>query len=189
NATSITFNPSIPLGDDSGPAPTSGSAVVPVSQTTVFTITATGPGGTAGPAAVTVTVPLSVSFTASPSTITAGQQATLTWQITGGTPSAFTVTDASGHVVCNPCATPQGSATVNPPASATYTATATASDGSSISQSATVTVTSKNSGTIKHIFFMLQENRSFDMYFGQLGAYRPGRLAQVGITDTQTIDG
>lgn len=35
---------------------------------------------------------------------------------------------------------------------------------------------------------MLQENRSFDMYFGELAAYRPGRLAQFGITDTQTID-
>jgi phospholipase C len=44
-------------------------------------------------------------------------------------------------------------------------------------------------GVIKHIFFMLQENRSFDMYFGQLGAYRGPRLAQFGITDTQTIDG
>lgn len=41
---------------------------------------------------------------------------------------------------------------------------------------------------IKHIFFMLQENRSFDMYFGELGAYRAGRLGQFGITDTQTID-
>jgi len=41
---------------------------------------------------------------------------------------------------------------------------------------------------IKHIFFMAQENRSFDMYLGQLAAYRAPRLAQFGITDTQTID-
>jgi phospholipase C len=36
---------------------------------------------------------------------------------------------------------------------------------------------------------MLQENRSFDMYFGQLGSYRPNRLKGAGITDTYTIDG
>jgi len=77
---------------------------------------------------------------------------------------------------------------VTPAATTTYTATATASDGSSISQSASVTVSSVATGVIKHIFFMLQENRSFDMYFGQLGAYRSTRLAQFGITDTQTID-
>jgi len=51
-----------------------------------------------------------------------------------------------------------------------------------------VTVSNGNASVIKHIFFMLQENRSFDMYFGELGGYRPGRLAQFGITDTQTID-
>ena len=188
SATSVTFNPEIPLGDDSGPAPTSGSAVVPINQTTIFSLTATGPGGTAGPQTVTVTVPLSLSFSASPSTINPGQQVTLTWQITGGTPTAFTVVDGANHAVCNPCAIPQGSATVNPSVTTIYTATATASDGSKISQSATVNVNNTNTGVIKHIFFMLQENRSFDMYFGQLGAYRPGRLAQFGITDTQTID-
>jgi len=36
---------------------------------------------------------------------------------------------------------------------------------------------------------MLQENRSFDNYLGQLGAYRTTRLARFGITDTQTVDG
>ncbi len=36
---------------------------------------------------------------------------------------------------------------------------------------------------------MLQENRSFDMYLGQLGPYRTTRLAQAGITDNQTING
>ena len=189
NATSITITPTLPVGDDSGPLPTSGSATVPISATTTFSITATGPGGTAGPQTLTVTVPLTVSLTASPGTITAGQSSTLTWQVTGGTPTAFTVTDGAGNSVCNPCSPAQGTATVTPATTTTYTASATASDGSTISQSASVTVTSANTGVIKHIFFMLQENRSFDMYFGQLGAYRGPRLAQFGITDTQTIDG
>ena len=188
NATSITITPTLQVGDDSGPLPTTGSATVPVTQTTTYSLTATGPGGNAGPQTVTVTVPLSVSLSASPANITAGQTATLTWQVTGGTPTAFTITDGAGNPVCSPCTPTQGTATVTPPATTTYTATATASDGSTITGAATVIVSSVTTGVIKHIFFMLQENRSFDMYFGQLGAYRGPRLAQFGITDTQTID-
>src|SRR5579864_5780411 len=188
NATSITISPTIPVGDDSGPLPTSGSATVPVSGTTTYSLTASGPAGTAGPQNVTVTVPFTLSLTASPGTITPGQSSTLSWQITGGTASAFTLVDGSNNSVCSPCSPQQGSATVTPAATTTYTATATASDGTPITQSATVTVSTVTTGVIKHIFFLLQENRSFDMYLGQLGAYRPSRLAQFGITDTQTID-
>ena len=61
---------------------------------------------------------------------------------------------------------------VSPAATTTYTATAAIDAKNSIQQTATVTVTSPIAGKIKHIFFMLQENRSFDNYFGQLGAYR-----------------
>lgn len=189
NATSISITPAVPVPDDTGALPTSGSVNVPISQTTIYALTATGPGGSVGPQKVTITVPLSVSFSASPATVTHGQSATLTWDITGGTPTAFTITDGSGNDVCNPCASPQGTATVTPNATTTYTATATASDGSNISQAVTVNVSSITVGSIKHIFFMLQENRSFDNYFGQLGSYRTGRLAQYGINDTQTIDG
>ncbi len=188
NATSIAISPAIPVGDDSGPLPTSGSATVPVSATTTYSITATGPAGTAGPQTVTVTVPFTLSLTASPGTITPGQSSTLSWQITGGAATAFTLVDGSNNSVCSPCSPTQGSATVTPAATTTYTATATASDGTPIAQSATVTVSTVTTGVIKHIFFLLQENRSFDMYLGQLGAYRPSRLAQFGITDTQTID-
>jgi phospholipase C len=188
NATSITISPTIPVGDDSGPLPTSGSATVPVSATTTYSLTATGPAGSAGPQNVTVTVPFTLSLTASPGTITAGQSSTLSWQITGGAATSFTLVDGSNNSVCSPCSPKQGSATVTPAATTTYTATATASDGTPITQSATVTVSTVTTGVIKHIFFMLQENRSFDMYLGQLGGYRSSRLAQFGITDTQTID-
>ena len=188
NATSITISPTLPVGDDSGPLPTSGSATVPVSATTTYSITATGPAGTTGPQTLTVTVPFTLSLTASPGTITPGQTSTLSWQITGGAATAFTLVDGSNNSVCSPCSPNQGTATVTPAATITYTATATASDGTPITQSATVTVRSVTTGVIKHIFFLLQENRSFDMYLGQLGAYRPTRLAQFGITDTQTID-
>ncbi len=188
NATAVTVTPVLPVSDDSGPLPTSGSVTVPVSATTTYSLTATGPGGTAGPQPVTITIPFTLSLTASPGTITTGQSSTLTWQVSGGTATALTVTDGSGNSVCNPCSATQGTATVTPAATTTYTATATASDGTPIAQPATVTVSTATSSVIKHVFFMLQENRSFDMYLGQLGAYRAPRLAQFGITDTQTID-
>ena len=183
NATSVTITPSVQQSEGGGGLNTSGSSVIPVNATTVFTIMASGPGGTAT-ASLTVTVPLALSFIASPTTITSGSSATLTWQVSGGTATSLSINNG----VCSPCALPQGSATVTPAASTTYTATAITSTGSTITQSATVTVNSGTSSPIKHIFFMLQENRSFDMYLGQLESYRPGRLAQFGITDTQTID-
>jgi phospholipase C len=190
NATSITITPAIPQTEDTGPLPTSGSfAGIPVASTTTYTLTASGPGGTSAPATVTVTVPFTLNFTASPSTITSGESATLAWQITGGTATSLSISDAAGNAVCNPCALPQGSATVTPGVTTTYTATAGVDANNSIQQSAAVTVTAASTGAIKHIFFMLQENRSFDNYFGQLAAYRAGRLKQFGITDTQTVDG
>jgi phospholipase C len=184
NATSVTIVPPVPQIDDTGPLPTSGSSVVPVNTTTTFTITASGPAGTATKA-LTVEVPFTLSLTAFPVTITFGQQTTLTWQVSGGAATALSIDNS----VCGSCALPQGTATVTPTATTTYTASAKATDGSVITQAATVTVSTANSGVIKHIFFMLQENRSFDMYFGQLGAYRANRLAQLGISDSQTVNG
>lgn len=189
NATSIAITPAIPQPEDTGPLPTSGSTLVPINETTTYQITATGPGGTSSAKSVTVTVPFTLSFTASPSTIVPGGSATLAWQITGGSATALSVTDGSGTTVCNPCELPQGLVTVTPGSTTTYTATAAVDASNSIQQSATVTVSAASAGVIKHIFFMLQENRSFDNYFGQLAPYRVNRLKQFGITDTQTIDG
>jgi phospholipase C len=184
NATSVTIDPPVPQGENTGALPTSGSSILPVNTTTIFTITASGPGGTATKN-LTVEIPFTLSLSASPSTISPAQQVTLTWQVSGGNATAISI----DHGVCSSCALPQGTATVTPAATATYTASATAADGSVITQAATVTVSTTNSGVIKHIFFLIQENRSFDMYFGQLGAYRANRLAQLGISDSQTVNG
>ncbi len=51
-----------------------------------------------------------------------------------------------------------------------------------------MTVASGSTGVIKHIFFLLQENRSFDMYLGKLGGYQPDRLKQFGILNPPTIN-
>jgi phospholipase C len=55
----------------------------------------------------------------------------------------------------------------------TLTIQATDQSGATFSKNWTVNVTS-NSGltNIQHIIFLVQENRSFDNYFGRLGAYR-----------------
>jgi phospholipase C len=183
NATAVTITPPIPQIEGTTSLPTSGTAVVPVNSTTTFTISASGPGG-AATQNLTVTVPFALSLTASPSTITAGQQVTLTWQVTLGTATTLSIDNG----VCTACTLPKGTATVSPTTTTTYTATATAADGSVIKQSTTVTVGSPSTGVIKHIFFLLQENRSFDMYFGQLAGYQPTRLAQFGILNPPTIN-
>ena len=185
DATSVSITPPVFNPEDGITLPTSGSANPPVTSTTTYTITATGPGGSAVPKTVTVTVPFTLSLSVTPATITAGQTATVSWQVSGGTAPSLAIDNG----VCASCSLPQGTATVSPSATTTYTATATAPDGTPIKQSATLTVSTTAAGTIKHVFFMLQENRSFDMYLGQLGAYRSARLAQLGITDTQTVNG
>jgi phospholipase C len=184
NATSVNITPPVFNPEDGITLPTSGTANPPVNGTTTYTITATGPGGTSAPQTVTVTVPFTLSLSASPATITPGQQATLSWQVSNGSTTSLAIDNG----ICSPCALPQGTVTVSPSATTTYTATALAPDGTPIKQSATLTVGNAAAGVIKHVFFMLQENRSFDMYLGQLGAYRGPRLAQFGISDTQTVD-
>ena len=185
NATSVAITPPVIPPEDGVTLPVSGSATTPVSTTTTYTITATGPGGTSAPQTLVVKVPFTVSLSVTPATITPGQSATLSWQIAGGAATALSI----DNNVCASCTLPQGSVTVTPAASTTYTASATAADGTIIKQTVTATVSSPAAGVIKHVFFMLQENRSFDMYLGQLGPYRSNRLAQLGIADSQTVNG
>jgi phospholipase C len=190
NATSVSISPAVQQTEDTQLA-TSGSSVTPIVATTTFTLTATGPGGSATQK-LTVTVPFTLSLTVSPATITAGGTSKLAWQVSNGTATSLSISDSAGNTVCNPCALQNGSTTVSPTITTTYTATAGVNASTSITQSTSLTVNATSTGKIKHIFFMLQENRSFDNYLGQLAAYRSGpkgRLAQFGITDDQTIDG
>src|SRR5229473_3718868 len=133
NAASVAIAPPVPMIDDSGPLPTSRSDVVPITPPTSYTLTATSSDGTTATKTATVTVPFTLSVSVSPATITAGQNATLSWQITGGTATALSIDNA----VCSPCTQP--TYTVKPNVTTTYTATATASDGSSITAAASLT--------------------------------------------------
>jgi hypothetical protein len=124
NATSATITPGIGSVD-----PKTGSVSVTPTQTTTYTLSATGPNGTIN-STVTVQVgaigpgnPQIIRFEANPVSITAGQQSTLSWTTTG----AATVTISGVGSV-----TPNGSTTVSPTQTTTYTLTATSSDGKSV---------------------------------------------------------
>src|SRR5260370_12926642 len=71
-ATSVAISPAIPVPDGSGPLPTSGSDIVPITATTTYTLTATSSDGTTATKTLTVTVPFPLRLSVSPATITAG---------------------------------------------------------------------------------------------------------------------
>ena len=69
---------------------------------------------------------------------------------------------------------PSGSVVVHPTATTTYTATATDPNGVTTTSKAVVTLSGTLQQSINHIIWLVQENRSFDSYFGKLGLYRQG---------------
>jgi phospholipase C len=85
-----------------------------------------------------------------------------------------------------------GTQAVSPAATTTYTATATGTGGSATA-TATVTVGTGGTGSaqsINHVIFMMQENHSFDNYFGMLNPYRQKNKMDVGDDGvTYNVDG
>ena len=148
------------------------------STTTTYTAVATNSKGTAS-ATATVTVSQNqptVNITATPSTITNGASSTLTVTATNAAQVTVTGTDGSSYTL-QPTG---GTQSVTPTATVTYTATATGGAGN---VTATVTVTVEPAATlqsIKHVIFMLQENHSFDNYFGMLNPYRKANGWNIG---------
>ncbi len=109
----------------------------------------------------------SITFSANPLLISSGQSSTLSWSTSGA--SSVTIDNGIGAVPLS------GTQTVSPTTTTTYILTATGSTGTSTAY-ATVSVTgSGGSGGVSklnHIVFALQENRSFDNYFGMMNTYR-----------------
>jgi phospholipase C len=156
-----------------------GTQTVTPAKTTTYTATATGPGGSASAnATVTVTPapPPTVSITANPTAIIKGNSSTLTVTATNATQVTVTGSDGSSYTL----PTNGGTQAVSPAATVIYTATATGAGGS-ISASTTVTVDPPGSiQSIDHVIFMLQENRTFDSYFGMLNPYRKANGFNIG---------
>jgi hypothetical protein len=113
-----------------------GSRAVSPSQTTTYTLTAKGSDGRQVTAPVTVTVttgqaPQVVQFVASPSSIEAGGESKLCWQVSNAT--TIEITGVGSGLKANDCAT------VNPTSTTTYNLTARNGAGQ-IQASATVGV-------------------------------------------------
>ncbi|HEX7960921.1 MAG TPA: alkaline phosphatase family protein, partial [Terriglobales bacterium] len=191
NAKTVTITPDITGGheDQTGlPLSSPQPFTVTPTQTTTYTATATGPGGTAT-ASVTVTVTqMQINFTAKPDTIATGQSATLSWSTVGV--NKLTIDNGVGDVTTK---LPTGSVTVTPTKTTTYTATAEGPAGpaGAVTQKVVVSVVAApppGTSPIKHIIFLVQENRSFDSYFGRLGPYRAAKVPGASPTDVDGFD-
>jgi phospholipase C len=169
--------------------PSGGTQVVTPAATTIYTATATGTGGNASDTA-TVTVlsgpAATVTITANSTTITAGSSSTLTVIASNATQVTITGSDGSTYAL-QPSG---GTQAVTPSATTTYTAAASGTGGNA-SAAATVTVIAANSlQSIQHVVFMLQENHTFDNYFGMLNPYRQTMNMNVGDDgNTYNVDG
>lgn len=157
---------------------TGGTQTVTPSATTTYTATATGAGGSAT-ATATVAVGQAaptVTLTASPTSITAGSSSMLTASASNATGVTISGTDGSSYTL----SATGGTKSVSPSSTTTYTATATGAGGSATA-TATLTVTPVgNLQAVKHVVFMLQENHSFDNYFGMLNPYRSANGMTTG---------
>ena len=152
-------------------------------QTTTYTITVTGSGTTTATAQATVTVtPVAtptVTISANPTSISAGQSSTLTVTATNSTNVVITDNVDSNSY---PLAQSGGTQSVSPTATTIYTATATGPNNQTATAAVTVTISSGGGSlnSINHVIFMLQENRTFDTYFGMLNPYRHALGFNIG---------
>jgi phospholipase C len=136
-------------------------------------------GATYTPINITVVVPAppTVSIFSDPNSVTSGSASILSVTATKAT-TQVTVTGTDGTASTLPAT--GGKLTVKPSSTATYTATASNSSGKT-SATTTVTVLPANSlSAISHVIFMLQENHSFDDYFGMLNPYRKANGLNIG---------
>ncbi len=133
-ATTVSISPNI------GNVAATGSNTVTPAQTTTYTLTATGPGGTTNSTA-TVTVgtavgnPQIIRFEGNPLSIQPGQTSTLSWTTTGA--NAVSISGLGTQPL-------NGSTTVTPAQTTTYTLTATSTDGRTVTAPITITVAPGN---------------------------------------------
>jgi len=169
-------------------AATGGTQVVSPAATTTYTVTATGAGGNAT-ATATVTVAavpqVTVSIQASPTSISAGATSNLTVAAANATSVVVTGSDGSSYTLADT----GGTQAVSPTATTIFTATAEG-EAAGLSATAATTVQVGSAQAINHVIFMMQENRTFDTYFGMLNPYRQANGWNVGDDGvTYNVDG
>ena len=163
-------------------AATGGTHAVSPAATTTYTATATGAGGDASATAVVTVGPQSshttVTIVASPTSIAVGGSSTVTVKASDATSVTVSGSDGSTYHL----AAKGGTQKVTPTSTTTYTAEAAGTSGN-VSATATVTVSPAGSAqAINHVIFMLQENHTFDNYFGMLNPYRAHKQAGMSAT-------
>ncbi|HEX6495306.1 MAG TPA: alkaline phosphatase family protein [Acidobacteriaceae bacterium] len=187
NATAVTVTGSD--GSSYTLAATGGTQAVSPAATTIYTANASGSGGNASAnTTVTVTNPsaTAVTIVAAPTSISASASSTLTVVATHATAVAVTGSDGSSYTL----AASGGTQKVTPAVTTTYTADATGPTGNA-SATATVTVIPPGGNSpINHVIFMMQENHTFDNYFGMLNLYRRSNNMNTGDDgNVYTVDG
>jgi len=125
---------------------------------------------------VVVPAPPTVSIIANPSTVTSGSLSILSVTATGATQVTVTGTNGSTYAL----SATGGRLTVTPTATTTYTASATGSMGQAIATNAVTVIPASSLQAISHVIFMLQENHTFDNYFGMLNRYRKANGWNIG---------
>ncbi|MGC1537916.1 MAG: alkaline phosphatase family protein, partial [Candidatus Sulfotelmatobacter sp.] len=149
---------------------TGGSITVSPSSTTTYTATATNGSGSAT-AKTTITVkaaPPTVNMTADSSTIANGGSSTL--YVSAMQATSIKVTGKDGTDASLPAS--GGTVKVSPTSTTIYTADATGSGGTASADATVTVIPASDLSKIQHVIFMLQENHSFDNYFGMLNPYR-----------------
>jgi hypothetical protein len=170
---------------------TGGTESVSPTKNATYTVTATGTGGTAtASVAVTVIQPPTptVTIAANPQSIALGNTSLLQVVATNATSVTIKGTDGSTYSL----AVAGGTQSVSPKVSTTYTATADGDAGTTpVTASTTVTVVPPGTvASINHVIFMLQENHTFDNYFGMLNPYRASNGWDKGTDGTPySVDG
>jgi phospholipase C/uncharacterized cupredoxin-like copper-binding protein len=159
-----------------------GTVSVTPGSTTTYTATATNSHGSTT-AQITVTVGAgqttpTVSITAQNNSISPGSSDTLTVTASNATKVVVTGSDGSSYTLSST----GGTQAVTPTATTTYTAEASNAAGTVASAETTVTVGSSSAGlsSIQHVVFLLQENHTFDNYFGMLNPYRKANGWNIG---------
>ena len=127
---------------------------------------------------VTQTEAPTVDITANPASIASGNSSTLTVTATNATQVTVTGTDQTTFLTCRPTG---GTQTVSPAATATYTAVAIGAECTGFGHYDCNGERRQDAfKSINHVIFMLQENHSFDNYFGMLNPYRKANGWNIG---------
>jgi phospholipase C len=127
-----------------------------------------------------------VTIAANPASISEGASSTLTVTATNSTQVTGTGSDGSLYTLPSS----GGTQTVTPTTTTTYTADVTGSAGNASANTTVIVVPAGGSNPINHVLFMLQENHSFDNFFGMLNPYRLAKAWNVGDDgNVYTVDG